>query len=90
MTYNCDLCRVIFINESCYVCGLIMADFNQMKNKKITTLFEQFQNQISESQKEAKSIPLTQIHVRSLSWLGSTGTVVKSGGVNLFLAPAPS
>jgi hypothetical protein len=67
-----------------------MADFNQMKNKKITTLFEQFQNQISESQKEAKSIPLTQIHVRSLSWLGSTGTVVKSGGVNLFLAPAPS
>jgi hypothetical protein len=30
-------------------------------------------------QKEAQSIPLTQIHDRSLSWLG-TDTSIKSGG----------
>ena len=36
---------------------------------KNTTLSEQFQNRISKSLKEAKSILLTQIHDISLSWL---------------------
>ena len=43
----------------------------------------QFQNQISKSQKEAKS---TQIHDRSLS-LFDTGTLINSGGVKLVLGP---
>ena len=42
---------------------------------------EQFLKQISNSQKEAKSIPLAQIHDRSHSWFG-TGTLIKSGEVN--------
>jgi len=42
-----------------------------------TTLMEQFQNKISESQKEAKLIPPnTQIHDHPLSRLG-TGTSIK-------------
>jgi hypothetical protein len=45
-------------------------------------LSEQFQNPFEQLQNEAKSIPLTHIHDRSLSWLG-TGTVIKSGGFEL-------
>jgi hypothetical protein len=51
--------------------------------KIITTLSEQFQNQISKSSKEANmDSPNTHIHDRSLSWLG-TCTSITSGGVQL-------
>ena len=57
---------------------------SQYSKKKNTALSEQFQNLIEKSQKEAKSIPQTQIHDRLLSWLG-TGTSIKSGGIKLVL-----
>ncbi len=47
---------------------------------------KQFQNKISKSQKEEKSISLTQIHDHSVSCLG-TGTSIKSGGVKLVNLP---
>jgi hypothetical protein len=47
---------------------------------KNTTLSEQFQNKILKLQKEAQSIPLTQIHDRSISWVG-TGTFTKVAGL---------
>ena len=52
---------------------------------KHTTLSEQFQNQIEKTvEKDKIDTSNTQIHDRSLSWLG-TGTSVKSGGVKLVL-----
>ena len=50
-----------------------------MKNKKSTTLSEQFQNAIEKEYKEAKSIPLTH---KYMIWLG-TGTSVRSGRVHI-------
>jgi hypothetical protein len=43
---------------------------------------EQFQNTIEKMQEKAKSIPLTQIHDRSLSWLG-TGISIKKKDMGL-------
>ena len=43
-----------------------------------------FQTQISKSYNDTKSIPLTQIHGRSLSWLG-TDTSIKQVEVKLAL-----
>ena len=37
-----------------------------------------------ELQKEAKLIPLTQIHDRSLSWLGTGTSIYKVAGLNYF------
>ena len=54
---------------------------NQMQNKKyhtVGTIPKKY------TKKEAKSILLTQIHDRSLSWLG-TGTSIKSGEIKLIL-----
>jgi penicillin-binding protein-related factor A (putative recombinase) len=39
---------------------------------------------MAKSKKEEKSIPLTQIHDRSLSWLG-TDTSITNGGIKLVL-----
>jgi hypothetical protein len=45
--------------------------------QKDTTLLEEFQNQVSKSQKEEKIYtPNTQIHDRSLSWI-SAGSSIK-------------
>ena len=60
-------------------------------NKKAeNTLSEQIQNQISESQKETTSIPLTYIFIdRSMSSLG-IGPSIKWGVVKLVWGPKPS
>ena len=62
---------------------MVMQWYYKIKN---TTLSEQFQNPIEKSQKEAKSIPLTnkQYITGSLSWVG-TGSSIKSGGVKIVL-----
>jgi hypothetical protein len=53
--------------------------------QKNTTLSEHFQNAIEKTvEKDKIDTPSTQIHDRSLSWLG-TGTSIKSGGVKLVL-----
>ena len=54
-----------------------------MKNKKISHIGT-LKNPISKSLKDVKSIPLTQIHNRSLSWIG-TGTSIKSDGIKIVL-----
>ena len=56
-----------------------------MKNKKIPHC-RNFSKIKTKSWKETQSIPQTQIHVRSLSWIG-TGTSINSGGVKPVLCP---
>jgi hypothetical protein len=56
-----------------------------MKNKKIPHC-RNISKIKTKSWKETQSIPQTQMHVRSLSWIG-TGTSINSGGGKSVLCP---
>ena len=57
----------------------------EYKKQQNITLSEQCKKPIAKSDKESKNwYPITHIHDRSISWLG-TDTSIKSGGVKLSL-----
>ena len=52
--------------------GVIKKPLIEKKTDNTMAKIKQFQNPIEKSHNEAKSLPLTQTHDRSLSWLGTT------------------